>query len=372
MKDEIDGIVKSTFDQPENTGLVVGVIKNDRRSIFGYGKARADSDEPPRADTLFEIGSVTKVFTAALFSVAVAEGSLNPNDAIRDLVPQLSNLAPEITLLRLATHTSGLPHMPPDAMLSMLRNRRDPYAAYTTDDLLRYLAKTKSRRHQEAKDRVRYSNMGMALLGIILARVAGDSYEKLLIKKICDRLEMPDTRIALTPEQMMRLAAPHTANGRPSHTWDLTAFAGAGALSSTAVDLLKFLRANLGEPSTTLAEALQACHEIQPGTFPSLGTLRRIAARLYLRQRDIEHYELSIALGWHVGQLTPRGMRVYWRHGATGGYRAFIGFVKDAGAGVVVLENRSLGMPDMFLGLTSADRIGLNVLQQLTTQKGED
>jgi CubicO group peptidase (beta-lactamase class C family) len=170
----------------------------------------------------------------------------------------------------------------------------------------------------------------------------------------------------------MRFAPPHRANGRPSHTWDLTTFAGAGALRSTTNDLLKLLAANLGKPSTALTEALQTCHAIQPGVFPPLGALRRIAARLYLGKRDIDHYEQSIALGWHVGQLTPEGTRVFWRHGATGGYRAFAGFIKDLGAGVVVLENRSLGIPDMILGLTSADRIGFNVLELLTSSIGRD
>jgi len=97
MKQRIDGIVRSLHPHRKNTGLVVGVIQRDHCSIFGYGNVSDAGPEPPCGDTLFEIGSITKVFTATLLSTTVVDGLLNLDDSVRDLVPALSNLPPEIT-----------------------------------------------------------------------------------------------------------------------------------------------------------------------------------------------------------------------------------------------------------------------------------
>ncbi|MEE8391729.1 MAG: serine hydrolase domain-containing protein [Anaerolineae bacterium] len=368
IKGELDGIVDSLATHRKGTGLIVGVVKGDQRAIFGYGRASDARAEPPGEDTLFEIGSITKVFTATLLSILVADGLLSFDDPVRDLVPGLSNLSPELTLIRLAIHTSGLPKMPSNIGRSMRQNRRNPFAAYTTADLFEYLSNYKPKQNRKSTERVYYySNLGPALLGHILAQATGTSYERVIVSRICDKLDLPDTRITLTPEQQERLATPHKANSKPGHNWDLPAFAGAGALRSTANDLLKWLAANLERPQSALTDGLQICHKIHSGAFPPPGYLRRLVSRLYLRKRDISHYEQSMALGWHVGRLSPGGKQVYWRHGATGGYQAFAGFVKDTSTGVVVLANRGLRTLDMLVNLSPADRLGFRVLEHLNS-----
>ncbi len=263
MKTAIDKRVNSLSDHPEHTGLVVGVISREGQAVFGYGQAGKDR---PDASTLFEIGSVTKVFTASLLAVLVAEGQLNLEDPVGEHMPSLAHLPEEMTLLRLATHTAGLPKMPSNVWRSALKDRRNPNAAYTTADLFRYLSPYKPKRNRLTEGQISYSNLGYGLLGHILAQRCNSSYEEAVTSRICDGLGLADTRITLSPEQKERLAPPHTASGKPTANWDLPAFAGAGALRSTAGDLLRFLRANLGNPPSPVTDALEGCHQIRSDT----------------------------------------------------------------------------------------------------------
>jgi D-alanyl-D-alanine-carboxypeptidase/D-alanyl-D-alanine-endopeptidase len=367
MKAAIDNIVGALSNHPGNTGLVVGVISRDHRSVFGYGKASNASAELPSGDTLFEIGSITKVFTTSLLAILTADGLLNLNDPVRDLMPSLSNLPGEITLLRLATHTAGLPKMPSNLFRSMLRNRRNPYAAYSTADLLLYLSSYKPQKRRRATDQINYSNLSVALLGHILAQSSGLPYEQAIVSRLCDKLAMHDTRIELTPEQQERLSPPHSANGKSVLNWSLPAFAGAGALRSTADDMLKFLAASLGRSQSPLTDVLQLCHEVCSEAFLPHRHLRRSLSGLFQREQDTRNHRQGIALGWFVGHLGPVGKRVHWHHGATGGYQAFTGFVKSTETGVVVLANRGPGRLDLISLKTPADDIGFRVLEYLNS-----
>ncbi len=367
MSAVIDNIVGALSDHPPNTGLVVGVISRDQHSAFGYGKASDAGAEPPSGDTLFEIGSVTKVFTTSLLAILAADGLLKLDDPVRDLMPSLSNLPGEITLQRLATHTAGLPKMPSNLFRSMLRNRRNPYAAYTTADLLLYLSSYKPKKRRIGIDQINYSNLGFALLGHILAQSSGSPYEQAIIRWLCDKLAMPDTRIELTPEQQERLSPPHSANGKSILNWDLPAFSGAGALRSTANDMLRFLAAHLGMAQSPLTGVLQLCHKVCSEAFPADPQLRRLLSGLFQREQDTRNQRQGIALGWFVGQLGPPGRQVHWHHGATGGYQAFAGFVKSTETGVVVLANRGPGRLDLITSRSSADDIGFRVLEYLNS-----
>ncbi len=367
MQAAIDDIVGELSAHPGATGLVVAVVHRDQRAVFGYGQTSGADARVPGGDTLFEIGSITKVFTAALFAVLAAERLVDPGAPVRTLMPSLSRLPVEITLLRLATHTSGLPHMPSNSTRSMLHNRRNPYAAYSTAELFQYLSRYRPKRRSRAVDQINYSNLGFALLGLVLAQASGLSYEQALVNRLCDELAMQDTRITLTAEQQERLSPPHSASGKPVLNWDLPAFAGAGAFRSTADDMLRFLAANLAGSQSPLAKVLQSCHELHSEEFPPQRRLRGLASGLGQRGQDTGAYRQGVALGWFVGRLGPEGRRVHWHHGATGGYRAFTGFVKSTETGVVVLANRGPGRLDMISGRTSADDIGFRVLEVLNS-----
>ncbi len=363
----VDDIVSSLFTLPGNTGLIVGAYVRGHRSIYGCGKLRKASTQPPHGNTLFGIGSITKVFTTALLSVMVTDGFLNLEDSVCDLMPELSNLPSGITLLRLATHTAGLPKMPSNIIGSILRDRRNPYAAYTKANLLKWLSNYARKITQSSNEEIRYSNVDMALLGLVLAQKVGESYEQAIVSRVCAPLGLSDTRITLTQIQKERLLAPHSSKGKPSRIWDLPAFAGAGALFSTADDMLSYIAANLGESQSRLTNPLQACHVIHADTFRPPGYLPRLVTGMLGRGRYSTEYHRGMALGWFVGRLQGDGKDLYWHHGATGGYRAFIGFVKDTATGVVVLANSEPSGLDGLLATTSTDTIGFEILEFLNS-----
>ncbi len=369
VKGKVDELVRPLLFPQSNFGVVVGVVCSDSNSVFSYGRTSATTPQPPSGETLFEIGSITKVFTSALLSSMVANGLVRLDEPVRDLLPELSNLPPQITLVRLATHTSGLPRLPSNFMRKALHNPANPYAAYTANDLCEYLSQYKPKQKPESVKQINYSNLGAGLLGYTLARKLGTSYEEAVVNWICDKLDLPDTRVTLSPEQEARLATPHAGNGKPTQNWDLPALAGAGALRSTVNDLFKFVRANLNRPPSMLADVLQACHEQRAGSFARLegiaGTIFRLFQR-FRKKQNTKPYTEGIGLGWIVGHLGSSGKQVHWHNGGTGGYRAFVGFVKDTDTGVVVLNNRGDRESDALFSKPSIDDVGFGVLEEIS------
>jgi D-alanyl-D-alanine-carboxypeptidase/D-alanyl-D-alanine-endopeptidase len=154
-------------------------------------------------------------------------------------------------------------------------------------------------------------------------------------ERVTDPLAMPNTSIALTPDQRARLAVGHDAQLKAVPNWDLPALAGAGALRSCADDMLTFVEAAMGAKPTPLASAF--------------GTM--LATR-----RPTGSPNLTVALAWHI--ISRNGREIVWHNGGTGGYRSFIGYDQAAGVGVVVLSNTSTAM--------GVDDIGLHLLDPRT------
>jgi D-alanyl-D-alanine-carboxypeptidase/D-alanyl-D-alanine-endopeptidase len=230
-----------------------------------------------------------------------------------------------ITLLDLATQSSGLPRMPDNFSP---RDSSNPYADYSVQQLYEFLSRYQLPRDPGAS--YEYSNLGMGLLGHALALTTGLSYEELVTRRILTPLRMTETAITLTPALRARLARGHDGAGHEVPNWDLPTLAGAGALRSTANDLITFLVANLDSTATPLSLTLQQTHtERQATNDPNL----------------------KIGLAWHV--LTRPVGRIVWHNGGTGGYRSFIGFDQARHIGVVVLCNN---------GNESVDDIGMHLL----------
>lgn len=362
MRDALDGIVAAKSDHRPQCVLVVGVLRRGQRSLFTYGSS---PPETPSEGAIFEIGSVSKVFTTSLLSILTAEGVVSPDQAVRDLAPELGAFPREITLERLATHTAGLPKMPSNMIRSMLRDRGNPYANYTTEDLFRYLVGHPPGAARTRKAHVEYSNLSLGLLGHLLARKAGLSYGDMVGSRIAAPLALKDTAVDLSSEQKARLAPPHRAGGKPGQTWDLPAFEGAGGLKSTAEDLVTFLAANLGSGPAGLVKAFQACHDVRTEAFAPPGLLQWLASRRAGQDPGRDPTRQGMALGWTVGRLPSGAAQVHWHHGATGGYRAFVGFLRTEKAGVVVLANSGPSIVDGLSGTTATDRIGFEALGAL-------
>jgi serine-type D-Ala-D-Ala carboxypeptidase/endopeptidase len=317
-----------------HVGIAVGVLWQGERRTFERGRLRAGEAAAVDATSIFEIGSVTKVFTATLLADLVEGELVGLEDPVEQHLPVEARVPMRgrpITLCDLATHTSGLPRLPPGLLRRSLRRRHDPYSGFSERDLLAALAKTRLRR--PPGKRPRYSNFGFGLLGYVLARRAGTSYERLVNDRICSPLGLADTTIEVADVARERFADGHSRRGRSVPHWDLGALAGAGGLRSTADDLLGFLDLQFAEPATRLARAARAAHRIH-------------ATRRKLHQ----------GLGWiSLPLLRGEERRLLWHNGGTGGFRSFIGFVPDTGDGVVVLSNSA----------RSVDTIGFRILESI-------
>ena len=315
-------ILKSRVEDGRATGLVLGVMEADGSTrVVAYGSS-GDGAQPLGPDTVFEIGSVTKVFTTTVLADEVLNGDLSLDRPAQDYAPPGMMLpmrdGKAITLAHLAEQNSGLPRLPGNLDLSKV-DMTNPYAAYTTDMLNAFLGSYALPRDPGAE--FEYSNLGMGLLGNLLAHRSGKSYEDMVHASILSPLGMTSTGINLTPEMQARLAKGHDAAGKHAANWDLPSLAGAGALRSTMTDMLKFLDANIGEPKNNLERAMRIAH----------------------RPRFAIGGNAKIGLGW-ITITTEKGSFIY-HDGGTGGYGAIVAIDPQRNVGLVLLGNRT-GIPE--------------------------
>ncbi|HEX8407240.1 MAG TPA: serine hydrolase, partial [Thermoanaerobaculia bacterium] len=296
-----------------SVGIVVGVIEPAGRRVVSYGKFAKDDDKRAvNGDTVFEIGSVTKVFTALLLADMAARGEVALSDPVSKYLPP-DVKAPKVTLEQLATHTSGLPRLPSNMAPKEVDN---PYADYTAAQMYKFLSIA-----APAPDpKYDYSNLGAGLLGHALARRAGMDYETLVRTRILAPLGMKSTSITLDAAMKDRLALGHDAEMKRAANWDIPTLAGAGALRSTANDMLTFLAAAIGMTKSPLAAPM---------------------ASMLATRRPAGGGGHEVALGWHI--YTANDREIVWHNGGTGGYRTWVGFEPKSRTGVVVLSNASTG-----------------------------
>jgi len=309
--DEIREIlVKRVDQQKQAVGIVVGVIEPDGRRVVAYGNLANGDPRTLDGDTIFEIGSISKVFTSLLLADMVNRKEVALDDQAAKHLPEDVKM-PErsgksITLLDLSTHSSGLPPLP---------GNLKPEVGYSMDDLYQFLSSYTLPRDPGSE--YEYSNLGAGLLGHLLACRAGTDYERLIRSRIARPLGMPDTGITLSSSMNQRVATGHNAMLAPVANSDLpTPLAGAGALRSSTNDMLTFLEAFLGYKESPLAPAMKAMLEV-----------RRPAG------------QATIGLGWII--MSAHGREIVGHNGATEGFRSFVGCAPKERIGVVVLSNAS-------------------------------
>jgi CubicO group peptidase (beta-lactamase class C family) len=293
-------LVKRIDQQKQAVGIVVGVIEPTGRRVVAYGNLANGDPRPLDGDTIFEIGSVTKVFTSLLLADMVNRKEVALNDPAAKYLPENVKM-PErsgksITLLDLSTHSSGLPPLPSNIKPKYLRN---PYADYSVHDLYQFLSGYTLPRNPGSE--FEYSNLGGGLLGHLLTYRAGTDYESLIGTRITRPLGMPDTGITLSSSMKQRMATGHTAMLAPVANWDLPTLAGAGALRSSANDMLTFLEAFLGYKESPLAPAMKAMLEV-----------RRPAG------------QATIGLGWII--MSAHDREIAGHGGRTGGFCSTVGY----------------------------------------------
>jgi CubicO group peptidase (beta-lactamase class C family) len=260
----IRAIIKPRVDTGRYAGVAVGVVSRDGRQVVTAYGPRAGVT-PFDGNTVFEIGSITKTFTTAILADMVARREVALDDPVAKLLPPGMKFperdGKQITLLDLATQTSGLPRLPGNLEIT---NPQNPYATYTPAQLANFLASYELPRAIGAQ--YEYSNLGLGLLGMALSYKGRRDYEVLVAERVLRPLGMSDTKITLTPSMQSRLAPGHDESGRPAGLWDIPTLAGAGALRSTVNDMLKYVRANADSNSKPLGRTLAATHgERRPG-----------------------------------------------------------------------------------------------------------
>ncbi len=314
--------------EKKDAAIVIGIVDERGSRVVGCGKRNDGSDEEVDGDTLFEIGSVTKTFTALLLEDMVERGEVKFDDPVAKYLPASVHVptrkGKEITLLHLATHTSGLPLLPDN-----LNPRRadNPYADYTVEKLTAFLEGYKLKDYPGAK--YQYSELGMELLGHALALKAGTNYESLVVDRVCGPLKMNSTRVTLTPELRSRLSTGHDPLGNAVSSMEFQTLVGGSGLHSTANDLLKYLSANLGLAPSSLTPEMENTHA------PRFKSLTQMA---------------SPGLAWSRARY-PQGREFIVHGGATPGYTTFVGFDKAERRGVVVLCSSGDHVDVVHLGL---------------------
>ena len=306
--------------EQQGVGIIVGVIDARGRRIVAHGRYGLGGAGPPLdGDTVFEIGSITKVLTTLILADMAAGGEVALDDPVAKFLPAGVG-APgrggrEITLIDLATHTSGLPRWPSDMAPAEMSTAdwSNPYADYSVDRLYQFLKAYKLRR--DIGGDYLYSNLGMGLLGHALAQSLGVDYETLLRDRITMPLGMASTAVNLSPALVARFAVGHDQQRRPVANWEMPTFAGAGAVRSTANDLLIFLAAQLSFSETPLQTAMSA--QLEP-------------------RRRSDTTDLQ-GQGWRIRPGATG--EILWHGGATGGYRCFLMFDRRRRVGVTVLTN---------------------------------
>ncbi len=314
--------VKPFIDAEVVSGMVVGLYDGGKREIYGFGTGPKGA--PPDGSTLFEIGSITKVYTALLLADSVQRREVNLDTAVADLLPPGVTVPSKdkqmITLQHLALHTSSLPRLPQ----SLPQTATDPYAAYNEEMLYRDLIATQL--EHPPGNMIVYSNFGYGLLGFALGRKIGGGYSKVMNERILKPLGLNDTYVAPPPGTPNRIQGTNEDLATmPFWNWD--ALAGAGTMVSTVRDQLSLIDAEIDAAAGGK-------------------NVLRAPMRLTQESQLADVSGPNVGLGWQI----DRDGR-YWHNGGTGGFHAFISFDPKTKRGVVVLASTSTSLVDRIGGM---------------------
>ena len=352
----IKTIIKQEVINKRSKSIIVGIVDANGRQIFAEG-IKSDLDPTlPDGNTIYEIGSITKVFTALLLADMSLKHQVNLNDPISKFLPEYVKTpvknGKQISLLSLATHRSGMPRFPYNVDP---KNLDQPYQDYTVDKLYQYVSTFEP--PYDIDSRWRYSNVAYGVLGNILTLAAKKDYEALITGEICRPLKMNNTVITLTKKQYANLAIGHAETGMPVGLTDLGAIDAGGALRSTVNDLLTFAEANVGLLKTKLIPAMELTHVLRA-------------------KKDGD--DSYTTMGW---TLVNEDGRLLFKDGGMPGYTTFIAIDKKNKIGVVVLSNSNNSVTDIGRSILEPARkiipykygwALLDTLRKTTQTKGVD
>ena len=297
-------------------GLSMAVLQGLKVYYYNYGIAKPPTDQHPINKTLFEIGSVTKTFTAYILADAVVKKKVQLSDPVTKYLP--ADLAANqslqaITLEQLANHTSGLPRMP-DNINATVKNALDPYAEYSKEDLYAFIKKYTSDK-PTGKDYA-YSNLGFGLLGIILENVYGKSYETLCNVLVFKPFKMNNSYVANITDSSM-VANGFNEQGQQTPYWNFKSMQAAGSAKSNVEDMIKYALQFTQKQSRTQKFTPNVELLLKP-TFDNGAT--------------------KLSLAWHTGILNDKASFIE-HSGGTYGFRSNLMIIPDKQIAIVGLVN---------------------------------
>lgn len=313
-----DDLIKQSVDaylnNPENTGVSIGIVKGDKEYYYSYGTTSNPANTNIDANSLFEIGSITKIFTSIILAQDVLQHKASLEDKVSRYFPDISNRElDKVSLRDLVTHSSGLPRMATNFSAS-IKDEGNPYRSFGEQELKDYLSIATL--NWEPGVKYLYSNVGVGLMGYILSQQHHLGYESLVQQKVCHPFGMYNTVMNFNGEQRKALALGHS-NGNIVSNWDFQdATAGQGALRSSAKDMVKFIKMNLFPEQSPFKDAILLTQQLQ---FTDKNNGRQMG------------------MGWHMG--TFRNEKYLEHTGGTGGYRSFICVLPESKMGIIVMSN---------------------------------
>ncbi len=311
---EIDSIASALSLFPDGTQFSIAFISDSGATFYGAHRNGDELSTINNHDRVFEIGSISKVFTSTLLAHAVYDSLVTKDQTVRSALDIEMSDDPNFTFLQLSNHTSGLPRLPGGYTFNFLWNMSNPYKIFDEEELKAYLKNDLilSREPGEAHS---YSNLGAGLLGLFLSELENNSYENLLQSKIFEPMGM--NRSTTDREKIEDyLVTGLTKRGDFAENWDLAELAGAGGILSTSEDLSRFIQANFNPDDPVLSLQRESTFQVNDN--------------------------MDIAMGWFILNRDS-GAQWYWHNGGTGGYRSSLVMDPEKKNGVVVLSNISAG-----------------------------
>ncbi|MBN2478680.1 MAG: beta-lactamase family protein [Parachlamydiales bacterium] len=320
---EIQSLIDKCIDEGHTQGMVIAIITEDGTKFYKGGRLGVNDDTPMDEYALFELGSISKIFTSLLLQQMVNCNEVKKDDFMEMYLPEgvkvPSYHGKKITLEHLSNHTAGFPYVPENFLMSDPYNPwREYNIEYVYADIL-----GKFNLPYAPGSQYQYSNISLGLLGHVLALRANRDYEDLMYERILKPLGMEDTKYNLTPDLKKRLAKAHIRN-RQVPNWEINAFRGAGGLHSSVKDLSRFIEANLGFCDTKINDLLASAKDCRvPQDEP----------------------KLDVGLEWNFSyRYLPE---IVYHGGETGGHETFVGFCPDKKIGVVVASNSAAKIADI-------------------------
>jgi CubicO group peptidase (beta-lactamase class C family) len=323
----VDSVMQPFMAELNTVGASIAIFKDGKTYYYGYGETAKGNNTIPDSRTIFEIGSISKTFTATLLADAVNKGKIKLDDPVNkylpDSIPTIAFDGVPVTIRSLINHSSGIPRMPGN----FVAGQTDPYIDYDDRKMFSFYKNFKPTR--KPGDKYEYSNLAVGTVGVILERVNKDSYENILLKTISNPLGMRDTKEYLRGRDSARFAKGYN-DGNFAAPWNFTAFMGAGGIRSTVADMIIYAQAQLGAASPALNSDIQLTHTV---TFKTA--------------------DATLGMAWHY--LKPGKDEILFHNGGTGGYKSYLAVNLQKKFAVVILSNTTI----------SVDGVGNELMKRL-------